>query len=212
MSTSIYPTIIIYAFVHSAMNVAQLFGFRTFLLSLFLFNFVCSLKSIIRESVVPSGRKITNEIVVGMPSVTENELFNKLIDYNNWPSWISPDSKFRSDHRTLSANGQEFVESFGLWESSKITWEVTALLSNRKFKVRSKSSEGVFGWDSLELDFDLCPIEMAQGGVELRFCYSWIVSNPFVSVVEKLFVRSMMMADNEKAIAKLCELCGGKSL
>lgn len=142
----------------------------------------------------------------------QNSVYRTLCDYNSWTKWISPSSSFTcaSGSELLKIKGDYCDEIFGFQGSSRIRWMVREIIPETLFTVYSSESEGTFGWDELEMSFQLQAD--AKDITNLEFTYSWTVPNPVVSVIEKLFVRQSMINDNEVALNKLAELCKSYSV
>ena len=146
----------------------------------------------------------------------QSSVFRVLCDYTTWSQWISPASAFKSiasntvDKPRLGSFqevGDSCDEIFGL-QGSRIRWKVREFIPEKLLTVYSSESEGTFGWDELEMSFELDSTDKTRKDTtQLAFTYSWTVPNPFVSVIEKLFIRQSMINDNQVALDKLAKLC-----
>ena len=144
---------------------------------------------------------------------TPEKIFNKLTNCRvTWNKWISPGSLIKSDHDILKIKGDRFTEFFGPGSSSMITWEVQHLAMDSgesQLQLSSSAKVGTFGWDKIDMNFRMSQQIEVDDTVTttLVFSYGWLVMNSWVSAIEKAFMRSSMVADNEKAFRRLIALC-----
>lgn len=139
-----------------------------------------------------------------------NTVYGKLCSFNTWNDWISPGSKFTSTQELdqFSNVGDTVDETFGIFQSSKITWELREIKPKYSLKVCSRASQATVGWNQLELEFCLSP--SGSSTTNLLWLYSWTVKNPLVCFIEEKFVRQSMINDNLKALNKFSLLCSEK--
>ena len=134
-------------------------------------------------------------------------VYDKLCEFKTWNQWLSPSSKFKSvGIQKFDKVDQYCEEVFGLFESSKIKWQVRDIKKPSLLKVSSESSEGTIAWNQLELEFILSPSEVPSE-TKLIWMYSWTVTNPLVRFIEEKFVRQSMINDNKIALEKFILSC-----
>ena len=178
-----------------------------------IFSLISSLSSSYSRVSLDKGSKTITKYETPTLNINKNIMYNKLCDIKSWNMWLSLTSMFKSDSNgyIISQKGQSFTEVFGLFGSSKIVWTVSDLRLGQGLSLYTSSYQGTFGWDSLELDFQLKTEENSNtnrdGACSLLFTYSWTVTNPLVLLVDDALVRPGMMSDNEEALKRLIALC-----
>ena len=171
-----------------------------------ILSLVSSLSSSYLRVSLDKGSKTITKYETPTLNINKNILYNKLCDIKSWNKWLSPSSIFASTSNdyTINQKGQSFTEVFGLFGSSKIVWTVSDLRPGQGLSLYTSSSQGTFGWDGLELDFQLKAEENSKtirdSACSLLFTYSWTVTNPLVLLVDDALVRPGMMSDNEEAL------------
>ena len=189
------------------------------MLTLFIFIVFCLKKSYqlgiqrpaIRTIETSSGRRT----ITSLETIVKADIrtvYTQLCDFKTWNDWLSPGSNFVSTNELIefSKVGDTVEEKFGLFQSSKIEWEVKEIKPRSCLKVCSRSAQATIGWDQLELEFILSSSHPSS--TNLLWTYSWTVNNPFVCFIEEKFVRQSMIKDNAIALNKLSSLCSKNSI
>jgi hypothetical protein len=165
----------------------------------------CLIFAKIIESKLQFSGKRTFALTKKLITADKNTIYNKICDIENWSSWFSLTSKFTSEDGQLykiQKVKQTFRERFGLFDSSEILWEVNKLSPTDVIKICSKSSKNTFGWDDIEVEFNLAKKE--NNNVLVTLIYSWKVSNPLIALVANLFIPNAVLNDCKNILNELC--------
>ena len=186
--------------------------------SLWFLSLISSSKALLVDSRVSSrgNNGVVIEADFTIPTYP-TRVFKTLTDVNRYSKWFTDSKKIDADPSLgkISKVGDRFTETFGLFDSSFITYEVSEFKPNSKLSFYAQESKNTVAWNNLEIEFEIEKPSILTGrGFEetlLTYKYSYEIIPAFISF-EKAAMRRSILNDCLSSLAKFESLVTGTSV
>ena len=184
------------------------------LVLLLLLSCIVGMRGILVDSSVSSnGKRIVLSAEYTIP-IYPPKVFKSLTNLYEYGRWFTDSKKIDcSDSGIITKVGDKFTESFGLFDSSSITWTVSDFKAGSKLCLRVLESKNTIAWDSIEVNFELEKPSVFTGrGFEetlLKYMYSYEISNPAFLAIERAAMREGVVNECLQSLASLESLVTG---
>ena len=179
---------------------------------LLLLTYLSCLQALLVDtSVSCSGKKVTLSAEYTIPSYPP-KVWKCLTNLDEYGRWFT-DSKKIDTLGKITRVGDKFTESFGLFDSSSITWTVSDFKEGSRLGLRVLESKNTVAWDEIEVSFDLEKPSILTGrGFDesvLKYMYSYEISNAAFFAIERATMRGSIVNECIRSLSNLEDLITG---